>query len=51
LAEWHLGVEQVERAVFVDPPVPERGRLRVPKSPGFGVAINKDVLRETLITA
>jgi L-rhamnonate dehydratase len=50
LAECHLGVEQVERQIFLDVPEIADGRLAVPGAPGFGVTLNHDVLRETLVT-
>lgn len=50
LAETHLGVEQVERRIFADAPEPENGRIRVPEKPGFGVTLDADALRETLVT-
>lgn len=50
LAECHLGVEQVERQLFTDAPQPEGGRLRVPAAPGWGVTLNRDVMRDTLIS-
>lgn len=50
LAEMHLGVEQVERALFTDAPQPERGSLRIPEAPGWGVTLDRDRLRETRIT-
>lgn len=51
LAEMHLGVEQVERALFTDAPQPERGSLGIPAAPGWGVSLDRDRLRETRITA
>ena len=50
LAEMHLGVEQVERALFTDAPRPERGSLGIPEAPGWGVRLDRDRLRETRIT-
>lgn len=50
LAEMHLGVEQVERQLFLSVPEIEDGRLKVPAAPGFGVVLDRDVLRETLVT-
>lgn len=47
LAECHLGVEQVEQALFTDAPVPDGGQVRVPAAPGWGVALDRDVLRDT----
>jgi L-alanine-DL-glutamate epimerase-like enolase superfamily enzyme len=51
LAECHLGVEQVENAIFTDAPKPVGGELAVPPAPGWGVTLNREVLRETLVTA
>ena len=51
LAECHLGVGQVEQQIFTDAPEPESGTLTVPDAPGFGVTLNRDVMRDTLWTA
>jgi L-alanine-DL-glutamate epimerase-like enolase superfamily enzyme len=51
LAEAHLGTDQVERAMFLRVPEPEKGRSELPSAPGFGVELNRDVLRDTLVTA
>jgi L-rhamnonate dehydratase len=51
LAETHLGVEQVERAVFLDVPEPEGGEVGIPAAPGWGVRLNRDVLKDTLVSA
>jgi len=50
LAETHLGVEQVERAVFLDLPEPENGEVQVPQAPGWGVRLNRDALKDTLVS-
>ncbi|MEO1470940.1 MAG: enolase C-terminal domain-like protein, partial [Pseudomonadota bacterium] len=50
LAETHLGIEQVEHALFRDPPLPAGGRIMVPKAPGFGVELDRDALRDTIVT-
>jgi L-rhamnonate dehydratase len=49
LVECHLGVEQLEQAIFTDAPEPIDGRVHVPERPGFGVTLNRDVLKDTLI--
>lgn len=49
LAECHLGVEQVERQLFLDVPEIEDGCLRIPDAPGFGVTLNRDALRDSLV--
>jgi L-rhamnonate dehydratase len=50
LAECHLGVEQVERQLFLSVPMIAAGRLKLPDAPGFGVTLDRDVLRETMQT-
>ncbi len=50
LAECHLGVEQVERQLFLSAPEIRDGRLQVPDAPGFGVTLDRDMLRESLRT-
>jgi L-alanine-DL-glutamate epimerase-like enolase superfamily enzyme len=50
LAECYLGVEQVESQLFVSVPEIEDGRLRVPAAPGFGVTLDRDVLRDTRVS-
>lgn len=47
LAEMHLGVEQVEQALFVDPPEPADGILAVPASPGWGVHLDRERLKDS----
>jgi len=49
LAEMHLGVEQVEQALFVDPPAAADGALAVPAAPGWGVRLDHDRLKETAV--
>jgi L-rhamnonate dehydratase len=51
LAECHLGTDQVERQIFVNAPEPENGRVHIPDRPGFGVELNREVLRDTLVTS
>ncbi len=49
LAEIHLGSEQVEEQMFVDAPKAVNGRVQIPSAPGFGVTLNEEKLRETLV--
>lgn len=49
LAECHLGVEQVERQLFLEIPKIDNGTLRIPEAPGFGVTLNRDALRDSLV--
>ena len=51
LAEIHLGTEQVEEQMFLDPPKAAGGRVRIPKAPGFGVTPDRDSLKDALVTA
>jgi L-rhamnonate dehydratase len=51
LAECHLGVTQVERQLFRDAPEPSNGVISVPDAPGFGVQLNEEVVKETLLIA
>lgn len=51
LAEAHLGVEQVEQVLFRNPPRASGGRITVPAAPGFGVEVDLDGLKDTLIPA
>ena len=51
LAETHLGVEQVERMLFRDPPEAKDGKIAVPAAPGVGVELDRDARRDTLIKA
>lgn len=51
LAEIHLGSEQVEEQMFLDAPVAVNGRVQIPSKPGFGVTLNEEKLRETLVKA
>jgi L-alanine-DL-glutamate epimerase-like enolase superfamily enzyme len=50
LAEIHLGTEQVEEQMFLDPPQQKDGRIAIPRAPGFGVTLNQDRLKETRVT-
>lgn len=50
LAECHLGTDQVERQVFVNAPEPENGTIHVPRLPGFGVELNREALKGSLVT-
>ncbi|MFW5679862.1 MAG: mandelate racemase/muconate lactonizing enzyme family protein [Pseudomonadota bacterium] len=50
LAEVHLGADQVEAALFTEPPKPVNGRTTLPDAPGWGVTLDRDALRATLVT-
>jgi L-rhamnonate dehydratase len=47
LAECHLQVGQVERQLFVDAPEPTAGFIDVPAGHGFGLVVDKDVLKQS----
>src|SRR5690606_31253135 len=49
LAEIHLGSEQVEEQMFTDAPKAKDGRVAIPDAPGFGVTLNRERLKETLV--
>ena len=49
LAEIHLGSEQVEEQMFIDAPKAQDGRVAIPKAAGFGVTLNRDRLKDTLV--
>jgi L-rhamnonate dehydratase len=49
LAEWNICTEQVEQILFLETPRPEGGQLRVPSASGFGVRLNRDALKDTLV--
>jgi L-rhamnonate dehydratase len=51
LVENHLGADQVEHILFKEVPEAKAGRLEVPTAPGFGVELNRETLRETLVNA
>ena len=51
LAEMHLGADQVEQALFVEAPEPVAGRTAIPAAPGWGVDLDRDRLRATLVAA
>ncbi|MGJ3264362.1 MAG: mandelate racemase/muconate lactonizing enzyme family protein [Salinarimonas sp.] len=51
LAEMHLGADQVEHTLFERVPAPQGGRTALPQAPGWGIALNRDALRETRIEA
>jgi L-rhamnonate dehydratase len=51
LAEHHLVLDQIEQRIFIDAPEPEGGSVAVPGAPGFGVTLDEDTLRDTIVTA
>jgi L-rhamnonate dehydratase len=50
LAEIHLGSEQVEAQMFIDPPQAVQGRVAIPRAPGFGVTLNREGLKDSRVS-
>ena len=48
--ECHFKSRFMEENLFVGAPKPVDGRLRVPDRPGFGLTINRDLLKDTAVT-
>ena len=38
--------EEVVRNVYLNPPEPENGKLRLPDAPGLGMELNMDYIRD-----
>ena len=51
IVEWHLGMVQVGEMLFVDPPQPVNGMLKIPDAPGLGLKLNRDALRDSEVPA
>ena len=49
LVEWHLGMVAVGETVFVDPPRPVKGEIKIPDAPGLGLKVNYDGVRDTRV--
>jgi L-alanine-DL-glutamate epimerase-like enolase superfamily enzyme len=49
-AEFPLGMVEVARRLFKNPPEPTNGRVAVPKVPGHGLEPLKEALRDSLVT-
>ena len=49
LVEFHLGMQLVGKQLFVDPPRPDQGVVRIPDQPGLGLQPNRDSLGDTLV--
>jgi L-rhamnonate dehydratase len=50
-AECHLGVEEMERLLFIDAPEPIDGAITIPPEPGFGLKINREAMKDSLVLA
>lgn len=49
MLEMHLGNARLEQALFTNAPEPENGFIAVPKDPGIGLTLNRDLMRDSLI--
>ena len=49
LAEAHLGGEQIEQQLFKALPETVNGRMPIPLAPGFGVELDRDIMKDTRI--
>lgn len=47
--ECHLKSQFMEENLFVGAPKPAHGTLRVPDAPGFGLTVNRDLLKDSRI--
>lgn len=47
--EFHLDIKSVEDQIFVDPPDPSDGIVRLPTAPGLGMEVRADALSETKV--
>jgi L-alanine-DL-glutamate epimerase-like enolase superfamily enzyme len=46
MTEYHSHAAYVSETIFVDPPKPRNGRLRMSDQPGLGLTLNEDAVRE-----
>lgn len=51
ILEWHLGMVQVGDLLFPDAPQPVDGRISIVDRPGLGLTVDRDALRDTLVTS
>lgn len=51
--EFHLGMKFVEEQIFTDAPDPDpvTNTVRIPSAPGLGMQVNRDALRDSVMTA
>jgi L-alanine-DL-glutamate epimerase-like enolase superfamily enzyme len=47
--ECHFGVESTDKVLYTNAPVAENGIMKVPDEPGFGLAFDRDVLKDSRI--
>ena len=47
IVEWHLGMVRLGQMLFLDPPQPVKGILKMPDAAGLGLTLDRDALRES----
>lgn len=47
--ECHLKSQYMENNLFIDAPKPTNGIIRIPNSPGFGLEVNREVLKDSRV--
>jgi L-alanine-DL-glutamate epimerase-like enolase superfamily enzyme len=47
--ECHFKSRYMEENLFIDAPQPRNGIIEIPRAPGFGLEVNRDVLKETRV--
>ena len=47
--ECHFKSQFMEENLFVDAPKPTQGKMNVPNAPGFGLKVNRDLLKDSRI--
>ena len=47
--ECHLKSRFMEENLFIGAPKPEKGLLKVPEAPGFGLEVNRDLLKDSRV--
>lgn len=47
--ECHFKSQFMEENLFLGAPKPENGRLKIPDAPGFGLEVNRELLKETRV--
>lgn len=47
--ECHLKSQFMEENLFVNAPKPAQGRLQVPDAPGFGIEVNRELMKDSRI--
>jgi L-alanine-DL-glutamate epimerase-like enolase superfamily enzyme len=45
--ECHFKSEYMEQVLFPKAPRPEKGKLRIPEAPGFGIEVDRGALKDS----